>query len=523
MNFARIASILSGFALFFTGAQCIPLAVALFEAPVAGVDARWGFGAATAVGLVTALLLRQAGRSAGNEFFRRESLTAVALAWLLAGVLGALPFLWSGAVPRTADALFESVSGLTTTGASVLGADSTRAIESLPPSILLWRALLQWLGGLGVVLVFIVLLPAAGVLGKDLLASEQVGVAAEDQRPHMREQARALFVTYSVLTLLAAGGYWLAGMGAYDAVAHALTTLPTGGFSPRNLSIGAYQNLAIELVAILFMFLAGCNLMLLHDAGRRGLRPGVLWRDVEFRGYTWIMGGAVLVVAAVLWLDGRTLADPGLGITRDYSDFARCLRDAAFQVTSVMTETGYCSADFQAWPRTAVLILVLCMLWGGCTGSTAGGLKILRVIVFWKLITYTLRLFIRPKTVDRVKVEERALAASVISAMLALGLMWLLSLAIGTLALALDPRIEFLSAFTASASAMGCCGPAITAVLPAGEAVWSVPPGHLNLGPYGSYGDLDGWAKILLAFQMILGRLEILTPIVLLSPRFWRQ
>ena len=186
---------------------------------------------------------------------------------------------------------------------------------------------------------------------------------------------------------------------------------------------------------------------------------------------------------------------------------------------SILTSTGYVTADFQAWPKTALIILVFCMLIGGCTGSTAGGLKILRLLVSLKLITYSIRHFIRPKSVEKIKLGGEVLHNSVISAILALVLLWLAAIALGTFALALDGRLDLLSAFSASLSMIGCTGPALSGVT---EALTPVNP-DLNFGPYGGYGDLYGWSKVLMSFQMILGRLEILAPLVVLAPSFWRR
>ena len=526
MNLAQVARILSGFVLFFSLSQAIPLAVAIWGdgegAP--GLSPIEGFTAGMTVGLLAALLLWLAGRSQRQGFFRREGLAAVGCAWALASLLGAVPLVWSGAIPRLVDAWFESVSGLTTTGASVLGAQHTARIESLPHSILLWRAMLQWLGGLGIILVFIVLLPAMGVTGKNLLISEQVGVSGDAVTPRMQEQGRALFRFYLVLTLVEAVLLLVAGMTSFDAVCHAMTTMATGGFSTRNSSIGAYHSVAIELIVIVFMFLAGANFSLMIASLRPGGRPRPLLRNPEFRVYTALVLGLILVIALVLRLSGQTLPDQALGIERDYGNFGRCLRDAAFQVVSIVSCTGYASADFQCWPKVTLILFVLMMLIGGSTGSTAGGLKVLRLIVSAKLMAYALRRFIRPKSVEKLKVGTEVVPDGVVSAILAMVLLWLTSLTLGTILLALAPGLDLLSALSANATCMACCGPAITEVtVQAGGEMVIANAAHLNLGPYGSFGDLADWGKVVLCLQMILGRLEILAPLALLAPSFWRR
>lgn len=522
MNLAQVARLLSGFILFFTMAQSIPLVMALLESgpDAGGIRPVDGFVAGILLGLLVSILLWLGGRRASAEFFRREGLTVVAFAWLMAAALGAVPLQWSGALPGATDALFESVSGLTTTGASVFGTADNPAVESLPGSLLLWRAMLQWMGGLGIILVFIVLLPAMGVTGRNLLSSEQVGVAKEDMRPRMQEQARFLFRIYLTLTLAECAALWLlAGLPLLDAIGHAMTTMSTGGFSTRNGSVGAFDSLAGETIVLVFMFLGGTNFVLMHTAARHRFRGGDVLGNSEFRLYLWLTVGLILLTTLILWTWGETIPDPMVG-SKDYSGIGRCLRDAAFQVVSILTSTGYSTADFQDWPKATLAILLFCMLIGGCTGSTAGGIKILRLLVSAKLITYTLRHFIRPRSVEKMKLEREVLPNRVISAILALVLMWFACVSVGTFALALDGRLGLLACVSANLSMMGCTGPSITGVFPDFAVINEA---GINLGPYGGYGELLPWSKLLMCFQMILGRLEILAPVVVLAPSFWRR
>ena len=527
MNLAQVARILAGFAAFFGLSAVVPLAVSLYETET---EARYattsGFGACIVLGLAVAALLRfGGGRAQPAQFFRKEGIAVVAFAWLLAGALAAVPFVWSGALRHGADALFESFSGLTTTGASVFGSSRTPAVESLPASLLLWRAMLQWMGGLGIILAFLVLLPAMGAIGKNLLSSEYAGIGSETIRPRLQEQGRLLFRLYSALTLAAFGLLTLCGMPAFDALCHAMTTLSTGGYSTRNASIGAYESLPIELVVLVFMWIGGTNFPLLYAWLTNGVtRPSLLWQSPEFRlyvYYTLLVDGLVTIV---LRLYGAHVPDDLTGSMHDYSRIGECLRHAAFNVVSVMTSTGYCSVDFQQWPRPAVMILIGCMLIGACTGSTSGGLKILRLLVFLKLITYTVRHFIRPKSIEKLKVDDQVLPNAVVSAILAMALLWAASVGLGAMLLSLEPGMGVLSSLSSSASMLGCTGPGLTAVtrLPTGEFGLALD-GAINVGPYGSFGELPGWAKIVMSFQMLLGRLEILPLLALLAPSFWRR
>ncbi|MHC4899747.1 MAG: TrkH family potassium uptake protein [Planctomycetota bacterium] len=423
----------------------------------------------------------------------------------------------------SADALFESISGLTTTGASVFGSGSNGRVSELPKSILLWRALLQWLGGVGIILVFVVLLPAMGVTGKNLLSSEQVGVKDESIRPRMQQQSRALFTLYIVLTLAAMGLYWLMGMSGFEALCHAFTTLPTGGFSTNDYSIGQFQNLGIELVAIVFMLLAGTNFVLLLGVARGGFKkPGAVLKNPELRMYVILVLAVIAGLTLTLWLSGQVVDDPALGIKRDYGSFGRALRDGAFQGVSILTSTGYSTANFQNWLRPCLVLLVLCMLVGGSSGSTAGGIKVVRFLASAKHIAHWIRTFINPKRVEKIRVGEVVVPEHIVAAILALVLMWLALVVVGAALLALDPRLDLLSAFSASCSMMGCTGPAICGVQEVGEAAYQ-SLSEVNLGPYGGYGQLYPAHKLLMCLQMVLGRLEILAPLVLLTPGFWRH
>jgi trk system potassium uptake protein TrkH len=500
---APVARVLAGFAAFFSLAQLLPLAYALLERadPAAGVVPVAGFGASLLAGSCTALLLWLASRGHSGRFYHREGISVVAGAWLLAGLLGAIPYVWSGAIPSPVDALFETLSGLTTTGASVLGTAGNFAIEELPASILLWRSFTQWIGGIGIVLVFVSLLPAMGITGKSLIASEQITVASETFQPRMLDQARMLCLVYALLT----GGctllLTLCGMSMFDAVNHAFTALSTGGFSTRNASVAAFDDVGVELVLTAFMFFAGCNFGLLVLAAQR--RPRALLTDPEFRLYVLLTAALIATIALVLWRDGTPLWTS--------------LRRASFNVVSVYTSTGYATEDFQRWPLTAVMLLLGSMVVGACTGSTAGGIKVIRFLVVSKLIAYTVRHYVRPKSVERLKVGGQTLPAESISAILALVLLWFVGLFLGALVIALDSRLPFLTSLSAAASSLGCCGPSLCDVDSIGQ---SLGP---DLGPMGGYGDLHSGTKLFLSFLMLLGRLEFLALLALLTPSFWRR
>jgi trk system potassium uptake protein TrkH len=517
MNPAQIARMLAGFATFFTVAQLPPLVVALQEPTDGRFATAMGFGASIAIGVVVAVLLRLGGRGDHGEIFRKEAIAVAGMSWVLAGLLGAMPFQWSGLLPSAADAVFETVSGLTTTGATSLGSGQNPAIADTPPSLLLWRALLNWIGGIGIILVFVALLPAMGVTGKNLLTSESVGVATQSFQPRAIETARVIAAIYVALTAACAALLtWVGGFGWFDAICQSFSALATGGFMTR-ASIAEFHSLGGEIVLTVFMFLGGASFAFVAANWRDGWQTlRQLGRSGEFRMYA--LSTAVVIGACTLAL---VRADVPLGAA---------LRQASFNGVSVLTSTGFATSDFQAWPAMALLVMFGAMLVGGCSGSTAGGMKQVRLLVILKLLGFTVRQFVRPKIVERIKLDNEPLAAIVISSVVAIALMWLLTVAAGAFVLAFDERLSFVGALTLSASMVGNCGPAFAAVDPStvaaalaeGVAATTLA-GEPNIGPLGGVGELAGWSKVVMTAQMLLGRLELLTLLALLSPGFWRR
>jgi trk system potassium uptake protein TrkH len=517
MNLAQVARLMAGFAGLLTLAQVPPLVFALQENAPAHLAPVAGFTASMLIGAAVATLLWLAGRNDRGEIYRKEAIAVAGLSWFLASLLGAIPFQWSGLLQSPIDAVFETASGLTTCGATVLGSGDNIAIADVPQSLLLWRAMTQWIGGIGIVLVFVALLPAMGVTGKNLLSSESVGVGSDRFQPRAIEKARLIATIYlsltalCVLLLVTVGGFdW------FDATCHAFTALATGGYSTR-ASVAEFDSLGGELVLVLFMFLAGASFAVVATNWRTGWRcPLILVRSGEFRMYSLV---SLLVVTTLTF----TLLRSGL-------PFGTALRQALFNGISVLTSTGYATADFHAWPALATLILFCSMFVGGCTGSTAGGIKQVRLLVTLKLIAYSIRHFVRPKSVERLKLDDEVLPAAVISSILTIVLLWLVCVVLGALVIALDGRMNFVSALATSASMQGSCGPALTLVEP-GPALDVVQNGGTaatlagtpNIGPFGGYGELRPWTKLVLVLQMVLGRLELLTVLALFAPSMWRR
>ncbi|MBL9076687.1 MAG: TrkH family potassium uptake protein [Planctomycetes bacterium] len=517
MNLAQVARLLAGFAALLTLAQVVPLVFALAEPATERLAPVAGFVGSMVIGTIVATLLWLAGRRSNGETFRKEAIAVAGLSWFLAGLLGALPFVWSGLLPNPVDAVFEATSGLTTCGATMLGSGSNAAIADVPRSLLLWRALTQWIGGIGIVLVFVALLPAMGVTGKNLLSSESVAVGTDSFQVRAIERARLVAVIYALLTalctvlLVAIGGY-----GWFDAVCQAFAALATGGYSTR-ASIAEFDSLGGEIVLTVFMFLAGASFAMIATHWRSGWRCAVaLARSGEFRMYA-------LVTAAVVGSVTFTLVSRGL-------PFGTALRQASFNGVSILTSTGFATADFQVWPPLATLVLFCAMFVGGCTGSTAGGIKQVRLLVTLKLVAYTIRHFVRPKSVERLKLDDEVLPASTISTILCVVLLWLVCVVLSALVISLDDRLNFVAALTTSASMQGSCGPALTLVDPFAAADVLLHGGTAptlaataNVGPFGGFGELASWTKAVLVFQMVLGRLELLTVLALFAPSLWRR
>ncbi|HEB52334.1 MAG TPA: TrkH family potassium uptake protein [bacterium] len=519
MNLYQVARLMAGFAGVFTLAQLPPLLVALSEDNRSALSPCTGFLTSMAIGAAVAAALWLAGRRDRSQVFRKETIAVAGLSWFLAGALGGIPFLVAGLFATPIDAFFEAMSGLTTCGATVLASGGNMRIEAVPASLLLWRAQMQWIGGIGIVLVFVALLPALGVSAKNLLSSESVGVHTDSFQPRAVEKARQVAILYLGMTtvcallLVAIGGF-----GWFDAICHAFTAMATGGYSTR-ASVGHFDSLGGEIVLTCFMFLAGASLALMATNLRSGARcVTTLCRSAEFRMYLL----STLVVIGVLTFS----------LVRAGRSFGDSLRAATFNGVSVLTSTGYATADYHVWPTTALLVLFAAMFVGGCSGSTAGGFKQVRLLVCLRLLGYTLRQFVRPKSVERIKLDNEVLPAAVISTILAIVLLWIVTILVGAFLISFDERLNFVAALAISASMVGSCGPAMTVVDPAsasevllhgGTAVADTLAGTPNVGPFGGYGELHGWTKLLLAVEMVFGRLELLTVLALFSPNFWRR
>ena len=462
--------------------------------------------------VVLGAVLRWTGRKAGTEFYRREGLVVVLVAWVLAAFLAAIPFRWDGLVPRWSDAVFESISGLTTTGATVFGSGGCCAIESVPRAILFWRSMTNWIGGIGIVVIFCALLPALGVRARTLIEMEVSGVQKQGSLPRVQDTMRQLVLLYASLSLVMVGSLRLLGLGWLDSVCASFGAVSTGGFYTKNASIGAHGLPGVEWAVAIFMIVGALNfgVLLAVARGDRGCLRNLV-RDPELRLFVAMMVGATLVIAAFLWSRGGQHKDAITGVLHEYGSLEKCLRDSLFQVASIGGTCGFTTVDYSHWPVACQAILILLMGCGGCAGSTAGGVKIVRVVICVLLVRYAVRRFVRPASVEKIHLGDEIISDGQVSAVVSLVLAWVGLVGAGALVLLLDPRLDIVSAFSASLACMNSIGPALSA-----------PGATIDVGPYGAFGALTGLSQYTLSFLMIVGRLEVFPVIAVLSRSFWR-
>jgi trk system potassium uptake protein TrkH len=479
MILARVAYLIGGILRFFGLALLAPAAVAALDANRHETLAFVG-SAAVAAGAGT--WLRRIGE-APEELRRPDALAVVAGSWLVLAVVGALPYVWVGLAPI--DALFESMAGLTTTGSTIV-TDFTRFGRGMH----FWRVWSQWLGGMGIITLFVAVLPRLAIAGRDLFFAEMSGPTDEALTPQIRKTAAALWWVYIALTAAALAALLAAGLPFYDAVVHAFASVAAGGFSPHAQSLMTYQRPAVEWIVLLFMFLAGANFALHY---RAILNPsGRVFRDEELVAYV----GLVLLASAAV--TGFLVAD-------HQQAFGDAVRLATFQVVSVVTSTGFATADYAQWDDRSRAVLLGLMFVGGCAGSAAGGLKIVRVLLMARYALQELRRTLHPTAVLPVKLGGRVVPESVMRAVLVFALFYLLVLAV------------------VAAAVTAIEGNAVVGVSGAVAALGNIGPGFGPIGPMGSYAGLTAASKGILVAAMWLGRLELMTVLVLLRPEAWRD
>jgi trk system potassium uptake protein TrkH len=510
VNYRLVCKQLGLLMLVLAGSLFVPLAWAFKmrrEQPEPMNEPLTALGIAIGVAVVGGWLLFRLGRGQRADLRRKEALLLVATSWFFGAAVAALPFrIWAFLRPADANVdpafgswincYFEAMSGLTTTGSTIL----TR-IATIPESLLLWRCMTQWLGGLGIVVLFVAVLPMLGVGGKRLFRVESAGPTPADMTPRIRSTAQVLWAIYLAFTLAETLLLRWQGLSWFESLCHTFTTLSTGGFSTRDASVGGFENLGVEIVITTFMVLSAINFGLYHQVFQGKWRDAV--RDPELRAFLFLLGAATVVV--IFTLRGTPVVTT---TGRQEAELGPAVRHGVFQSVSIQTETGYGTADFDRWPFGAKTMLLVMMFVGGCAGSTAGGIKVVRCLIVAKVIGLEIERVFRPNVVRAIRVGRATVdadlrLATVVHVVCLFGVFGLGT--IGLMVLEPDGSITLTTAATATATTLHNCGPGLDQV-----------------GPTRNFVHLGATSKCLLSLIMAMGRLELFPLMVLFTPRFWR-
>jgi len=421
-----------------------------------------------------------------EEFTPKEGFGVVAFGWLGCAALGALPYYFSGFFSQFVDCFFESMSGFTTTGASIL-----KDIESLPKGILFWRDFTHWLGGMGIIVLSLAVLPALGVGGMYLFKAEVPGPISEKIKPRVRETAKILWEVYFIVSATEVLLLYLGGMSFYESLCHTFGTVATGGFSPLNKSIGQYNNLYFEVVVTIFMFIAGANFALHYRALKGDLR-GFL-KDEEFKFYATLAGGGIALTTLFLYFGGN------------YDSLSSALRYASFQVVSILTTTGYVTTDYSLWHPFAQYFLLILMFIGGCAGSTGGAIKHVRILILLKSFKRELYRLVHPEAIISIKLNGKALPSDMISSVLTFFVMYILIFVFASIIIA-SMGYDLVTTIASVAATLGNIG-----------------PGLGKVGPVENYAFFHPLAKWILSFCMVAGRLELHAILLIFLPETYRR
>lgn len=429
------------------------------------------------------------GRNASPQIGRREGSLVVALIWVVFSLFGLLPYWMSGSIPSFTDAFFETISGLTTTGASILN-----NIESLSHSILYWRSLTHWMGGLGIIVLSLALLPVFGVSGSQLFAAESAGPTKDKIHPKISSTAKRLLLIYVALTFVETVLLVFGGMGLFDAVCHSFGTIATGGFSTKQDSIGYWDSPYIHYVIAVFMLFSGVNFSLYYFLFKGKFNRVTENEELKFYLKTLF---AFSIIAAVSLID--------FGSTITFAVVEKAWRDAFFNVTSILTTTGFATADYMNWPAFTWVLLLIAMITGASAGSTSGAIKMVRIVVVLKYTYYQFKRLVHPNVFIPVRYSGRLVQEDVVTRILAFVILYMVVIALGIFVLALT-GMPFMESIGGLITCLGGVGPGLGLV-----------------GPAGNFADVPEFSKWFLSFIMLLGRLELFTVLVLFTPAFWRK
>ena len=433
------------------------------------------------VGAVLLAFSHKAIRNVG----KRESYIIVSLVWVIFSLFGSLPFFLGGEIPSFTDAFFETISGFTTTGSSILN-----NIEAMPHGLLFWRSLTQWIGGMGIIVMSIAILPFFGIGGMQLFSAEVPGPTADKIHPRVKETAKRLWAIYLMFTIVETILLLFGGMNLFDAINHSFTTMATGGYSTKQASIAYWSSPYIQYVITIFMFIAGTNFSLSYFA--INLKFNKIWKDEEFRYY---LGFTLLFSIAISIM---LIFSENLGIERSF-------RDAIFQVVSLMTTTGFATADYMSWLVPISTLLFVVMFFGGSAGSTGGGIKIVRIVIMFKNSVLEFKRLIHPNAIIPVRMNHKAVHGKIVRNVLAFIVIYIMIFFVSTLIMSFFG----LDVETAMGSVIACLG--------------NIGPGIGSVGPAENFYTIPDGGKWFLGFLMLIGRLELFTVLIILSPAFWKK
>jgi trk system potassium uptake protein TrkH len=492
MNYKLVSKYL-GFFSFVIGLLMVPSI--LWALYFGEKDALVAFALSIALASAIGFLLAAFGRKASKTMYQREALALVALSWFIAAFIGAFPYLFIGAL-SPADSFFESMSGFTTTGSTVI-----QDIESQAKSLLFWRSFSQWLGGVGIVVLFIAVLPYLGAGGKQLFKSESTGPDPRGLSPRIKDTASVLYKIYFTFTILMALMLMQAGMSFFEAICHTLSTISSGGFSTRQASIGAFDSVQIELIVQFFMILAGTSFALFFVMLRKNWKAPFV--DTEWKTFI----GIILIVTLIITLNltfGSHVTSDGSEIESPYV-MSESLRVASFQTIALLTGTGFGISDYDVWPPLSRMLLFTIFFFGGCAGSTAGGLKIVRVVMLAKIAYWRIENTFRPKTVRAIRVGDNVIDDDTRKSVHAFFVIYISIFVFGSIFMA------------------GVGLPMESAMASVSATLNNVGPGFNLVGPTNDYSQIPDLGKLFLSLCMVAGRLELFSICVLFVPSFWKH
>lgn len=481
MNFKIIFKVL-GLLLVVEGAA---MAIALLVALIYQENDISAFLISAGINLAIGYAIITATKKAKKEIGKKEGFIIVSMVWVVFSFFGCLPYLFSGAIPNFTNAFFETISGFSTTGSSILN-----DIEALPHGILFWRSMTQWLGGMGIIVLSLAILPVFGIGGMQLFMAEVPGPTPDKISPRIKQTAKTLWQIYLAFTIVETLLLWAGDMSFFDAICHSFTTMATGGFSTKQASIAYWSSPYIQYVIIVFMFLAGTNFTLSYLVIKR--KFSIAFKDEEFKYYCFFIFAFTAIIFGGLLLSNQ------IGVEKAF-------RDSLFQVLTIITTTGFATVDYLKWPPVLTMVIFLLFFFGGSAGSTGGGIKIMRIVVLLKNSYYELKRLVHPKAVIPVRFNKRSVDAKIVTNVLAFFILYFVIFAVSSAIFTfIEPDMD--SSIGAVATCLGNIG-----------------PGLGDVGPADNFHHIKPIGKWFLSFLMLLGRLELFTVLVLFAPSFWKE